>query len=213
VLGMFFGRPISIAIFAAALLTLLYPLLARRRKPAVALATPVASPDAGPDRASEEEPAKAPGLLQRPRDLPGMVIALAMIALAVWAIWQTAGMTALGSVFPRTICVALVAFSVILVAINLLRRPGTRQIRDSGSPARRIGIVVAMALWVVAIPWLGFATAALGAFLLLIALATYERMPLRTIVIHAVSAVLIVACFYLLMAELLLIRLPAGLFI
>jgi putative tricarboxylic transport membrane protein len=209
--GMFFGRPISIAILAAALLTLLYPLLARRRKLAAAPATP-AAPVVDPAPASDQS-AKPLGLLQRPRDLPGMVIAGAMIVLAVWAFLQTAEMTALGSVFPRTISVALVAFSVVLVAINLLRRAGPRQGRDEGSMVRRIGTVVVMALWVAAIPLLGFATAALLAFLLLIVLASHEQMPVRAILIHAVSAALIVAGFYLLMAEVLLIRMPTGLFI
>lgn len=212
ILGMFFGRPISIAIIAAALLTLLYPLLTRRRKLGAAQATPAAAPVTDPVPAAEQ-PAQALGLLQRPRDLPGMVIAVAMIVLAAWAFAQTGAMTALGSVFPRTISVALVAFSLVLVAINLLRRAGPREGRDGGSATRRIGTVVVMALWVAAIPVLGFATAALLAFLLLIVLATHERMPARAILIHAVSAALIVTGFYLLMAEVLLIRMPAGLFL
>lgn len=201
--GMYFGRPISIAIIAAGLLTLLYPLLAWRRKAAPAAAAPGAS-----------APAPKPvGLLRSPRDLPGMLIALALAAVAIWAFVQTFEMTALGSVFPRTISIALVLFSAVLIVINILRRPGAREVRDNGSAVRRIAVVVVMALWVAAIPLLGFATAALVAFLLLIVVAAYERMSPRTIAIHVVSAAVIVTCFYLLMADVLLIRLPTGLFI
>lgn len=68
-----------------------------------------------------------------------------------------------------------------------------------------------MALWVVAIPVLGFASAALVAFVILSRIACYEIMGPKRLIIEALAAIAIVGGLYLLMAKVLLIRMPSGL--
>jgi putative tricarboxylic transport membrane protein len=52
----------------------------------------------------------------------------------------------------------------------------------------------------------------LVAFLLLVAIATFDRPSLRDVVIHGVSAVVIVGAFQLLMDNVLGLRMPIALF-
>ncbi|MCQ8781202.1 tripartite tricarboxylate transporter permease [Mangrovibrevibacter kandeliae] len=206
VLGMFFGRPISLAIIVAAAFTLLYPLVStylakRRSRAAVPLdAVEDAAPEAG-----------------RYRDPASLVMAALFIVLGVFAYLETAGMTAMGSVFPTTISAALIVLSLVLVAMHL-RRPG-RPSPVAGAalaPAReavgwrRIAAALAMAVWILAIPVTGFATAGLLGFILMIAAASWDRPQAQTLLGYAIATLVLVAGFYLLMAKVLLLRMPPG---
>ncbi|MCW4113979.1 tripartite tricarboxylate transporter permease [Aurantimonas sp. MSK8Z-1] len=206
VLGMFFGRPISLAIIVAAAFTLLYPLvstyLAKRRSRA---AVPL---DAVEDAAPE---------VGRYRDPASLVMAALFIVLGVFAYLETAEMTAMGSVFPTTISAALIVLSLVLVAMHL-RRPGRpRPVAGAAlAPAReavgwrRIAAALAMAVWILAIPVTGFATAGLLGFILMIAAASWDRPQAQTLLGYAIATLVLVAGFYLLMAKVLLLRMPPG---
>jgi putative tricarboxylic transport membrane protein len=207
VLGMFFGRPISIAIIAGAVVTLLYPLfsawLAKRRGIA---AVPI-------DAVEDASPAAAPSY----RDPASMILAALFAALGIYAYVDTAGMTPMGSVFPMAISLVMVALSVILLLMHLRRPAQPRQVEGAALlPARepvgwrRIAAAVAMAVWIVAIPLLGFFTAGLIGFAMMIAVASWEMPGFKVFAGYVVAALALVAGFYLLMAEVLLIRMPAG---
>ncbi|WP_404420770.1 tripartite tricarboxylate transporter permease [Thalassospira australica] len=224
--GMFFGRPISLAIVTLAAFTLLYPVLfgnrkERARKRAVAAAKNYAETDgetAKADEAALSEPVINPvahlkGVIAKPRDTAGMGIVVLLVLMAVWAITQTSEMSPLGSVFPITICAALIVFSIVLFAMNLLRKPAGAKSGDQAgeSVSRRIALIVVMGFWVVAIPLTGFWVAAILAFLSLARVSCYEDMPAKRIIVETLAGFAIVTGLYWLMADVLLIRMPAGL--
>lgn len=202
---MFFNRPISIGIIAAAVVTLALPIWAdwkaRRRRQLDAAGAAVA--DAGTVITPET----------KTRDLPTMLIAGLFVALGLWIFAVARGMSMLGSVFPMTIAVALIGFSVLLL-IQQMRRPagpaGQGLSLDDGAK-RRLALGAVMLGWVLLIPELGFLSTSLIAFMLIMVIANYDRVPARTWVIWAVSGVLICTGFWWLMANVLLLRMPAGL--
>ncbi|KZB70802.1 MULTISPECIES: tripartite tricarboxylate transporter permease [Thalassospira] len=225
--GMFFGRPISLAIVALAVFTLVYPLIfAKRKEKAQKRAIDAARTYAqsnGETTVTDVQEIKAPKFdplagikkqIAKPRDLAGMVLSGLLILCAAWAFSETSNMTPMGSVFPGTISVAIIALSLALLLLNFARKPATANNADMAtnvSVPRRIALVVVMAIWVFAIPVLGFATAAILAFLVLARIACYEIMGPKRLLIETLAAIAIVGGLYLLMADVLLIRMPAGL--
>ena len=223
--GMFFGRPISLGIIALAIFTMAYPLIfAKRKEKAQKRAKDAARtyaesngqttvPDIEEIAATPFDPlAGFKKQFAKPRDIPGMVLAGLLILAAVWAYYQTGTMTPMGSVFPATISVVIIVLSICLLVLNIIRKPAGRQtnILTDESVSRRIALIIAMALWVAAIPVLGFASAAIVAFLILARVACYEIMGRKRLIIETLSAVAIVGGLYLLMAKVLLIRMPSG---
>jgi putative tricarboxylic transport membrane protein len=61
------------------------------------------------------------------------------------------------------------------------------------------------------LPMIGFFVTSLAAFLCLTAVATFERPPVRSMVFYVAMAALIVGTFQVLMANVLVLRMPAGL--
>lgn len=68
-----------------------------------------------------------------------------------------------------------------------------------------------MAIWALLLPVLGFFVTSLIAFLVLIAIASFERPSVREMALYAVTALIIVGSFQLLMDKALGMRMPAGL--
>ncbi|MEO5882883.1 MAG: tripartite tricarboxylate transporter permease [Caldimonas sp.] len=206
VFGMFFGRPISLAIVAFAALTLFYPLIAgmlgRRAKPAPVEATDTV---VKVDKAVRAEH----------RDVPAIVFSLLFIAMGVAAYTQTRDMSAMGSVFPTTLSAALVLLSALLIAFQIGRPAAPAGADTTGAPKestwRRVSIIAAMAVWALLLPAIGFFVTSLVAFLVLIVIAAFDRMSPREMVIHGVAAVVIVGAFQLLMDKVLGLRMPMGL--
>ncbi|AMN52421.1 C4-dicarboxylate ABC transporter permease [Labrenzia sp. CP4] len=202
---MFFGRPISIGIICVALLTLLFPIWSewkakRRRQLEVAGAV---VEDAG---AGIEPEGKT-------RNLPSMVIAALLIALGVWTYTAAGSMSPLGSVFPKTISVALMVFSAMLIVQHIRRPAGpasTNPAFDSGT-RRRTALGAVMMAWVIAMPEIGFLATSLVAFGLIMAIADYDRPAVRVWLIWSVAGIAICTGFWWLMANVLLLRMPAGL--
>jgi putative tricarboxylic transport membrane protein len=206
VAAMFFGRPISMGIIAFSLLTLLYPLYVamrtRRQKPSLVERT---------DTVVQAAPAA-----QRPyRDTPAMVFGALFVVIGVMAYVQTKDMSAMGSVFPGALAASLVLLSAILIAFQIGRSPApTSSDADTeGKPSiiRRTAIVVALVVWALLMPGVGFFVISLLAFLVLIAIASFEPLTPRLIGLYAVSAVVIVGAFHLLMTMVLNLRMPDGL--
>ena len=204
IIAMFFGRPISMAIIAFALLTLFYPLikswLSRRSK------VPVAE---------SADAAMSPLLQTQYRDLPALALGALFACIGVLAYLQIKDMSAMGSVFPGTLSVVMVLLSIILIAVQVGRPSSPLQVAISGevksSTPRRLGLIVAMAVWVLLLPAIGFFVTSLVAFFVLTAIATFERPSSRDVALYAVSALVIVGSFHLLMGNVLGLRMPAGL--
>ncbi|MEO7009532.1 MAG: tripartite tricarboxylate transporter permease [Caldimonas sp.] len=207
VVGMFFGRPISMFIIAFAALTLCYPLitamLGRRSKP-----LPVEATDTvvKMDKAVET----------KYRDIPAVLFSLLFVGLGVAAYLQTKDMSAMGSVFPVTIATVLTLLSALLIAFQIGRPTAPAETKLPGeakeSTWRRVSIVVAMGLWALLLPSIGFFVTSVVAFFVLIAIATFDRPSLRALIIHGVAAIVIVGAFQVLMDNVLGLRMPDGLF-
>ncbi|MCB1528617.1 MAG: tripartite tricarboxylate transporter permease [Hyphomicrobiaceae bacterium] len=209
VTGMFFGRPISLLIIVAAALTLFYPLIAARITPKKAL--DVELPASAEEEPRPEKPAKY-------RDPATIAIALVLILIGGLAIAGTSDMSPLGSVFPTTISIAMIVFCVLLILINLLR-PAAQKVNTVGqsgvaSPSNRRRLLVAalLAAWIIAIPILGLGVASFLGFISVTAVANHEDTSLLRAMMYGLVAAVIVGLFYLLMANVLLIRMPMGLF-
>lgn len=139
-----------------------------------------------------------------------MVLALLFIALGAWVIQQTAQMSPLGSVFPRTIAAAMIACSLLLILENL-RRPAKKARAKTGSPEstpRRVGLVAVMAGWSFLISLSGFLISSMAAFALLLLLAEYDRWTVRRALTYGVIGAAIIAGAYFLMRDILLIPVP-----
>jgi len=133
----------------------------------------------------------------------------------VLAYVQTKDMSAMGSVFPGTLSAVLVLLSAMLIAFQVGRPKAHGKIEVSGevkpSTVRRFAIIVAMALWALLLPFIGFFVTSLIAFLVLTVIATFDPPSSGEIALYAVSAVVMVGGFYLLMDKVLGLRMPVGL--
>jgi putative tricarboxylic transport membrane protein len=134
--------------------------------------------------------------------------------MGVLAYGQTKDMSAMGSVFPGTLSAVLVLLAVMLIAFQVGRPKPPEKAPVSGavkpSTVRRFAIIVAMAVWALLLPAIGFFVTSLIAFLVLTVIATFERPGAREMSLYVVSAVVIVGSFYLLMDQVLGLRMPAG---
>ncbi len=208
--GMFFGRPISMGIIAAALLTLCYPFYAewRANKTKVEPLT---------ERASEAEahPTElAPGQPQavtRVRDTGALVLAAVFVVIGALALIDTRDMSMMGAVFPTAIASLLIVFSLTMGALAALGR-GVRGPAPEPAAAsrRRLLLGIVFGLWVFLLPVLGFGVSGLAAFLAMMVLAEYETQPTGVWLRRVAIAVGTVAAFWWLMSDLLLLRMPAG---
>ncbi|HEA51562.1 tripartite tricarboxylate transporter permease [Marinobacter antarcticus] len=221
--GMFFGRPISIGIILAALLTLGYPFFAEwrtRKRPITPLTERAMAAEAHPadippmsDTPDTAKPDSVNGESGRTLDTGAILLAVVFAAIGITAYLDTDAMSQMGAVFPATISVLLVVFSIGLVIFALRRKGGVSERGDpAASTMRRILLSIVFGLWVFLIPVLGFFVAGLAAFGSMMVLAEHETCPAKTWLIRAITAVVVVAGFWWLMADVLLLRMPMGLF-
>lgn len=82
--------------------------------------------------------------------------------------------------------------------------------RARGSTPRRVMLVLAMAVWALIMPWVGFLLAGLASFVTLMLIAQHESWSARRLMGHLATGVVLVGCFYGLFALLLNVPLPAG---
>ncbi len=147
------------------------------------------------------------------RDVGGMVTAAVFILVAVIALWDTTNMVDADSfMFPRTVAIAMIFFSILLIAWNLIRPVSGNS--DVSAPrvstVRRVSLVIAMLASTALMPWLGFLLSGLAAFVSIMVIAMYDPWTrFRKIVYPLICAAFVVG-FYFLFAKLLLVPLPVG---
>jgi putative tricarboxylic transport membrane protein len=146
------------------------------------------------------------------RDHGTMLFAVIFSLLGLWVLWQTAGMSELGSVFPRTVAIVMILCSLGLIARALLAGKTAAEAGrgQEESMARRAMLVVAMLAWILLLPVLGFVLASILGFLALTAVANYDPWTPRLAGIYALSALIIVGAFYAVFALALNVPLPRG---
>lgn len=142
------------------------------------------------------------------RDLGGMVFAALFVLLGVFALWDTQDVSPLGSVFPVTMASAMIVLSLFYIAVALLKPMPVPQRETHESTPRRVLLVLVLFAWVAAMPWLGFAAAGLGGFLLLAAVAHHEPWTALRAVAYTLTGVAVVAGFQALFVVALKVPLP-----
>ncbi len=147
-------------------------------------------------------------------DLGGIIVAAALIVLGIVALWDTTNMADADSfVFPRMVAISMIGFCILFIALQMIAPSiGTNEEAGvvGGSSLRRIGLVTAMVLAALLMPWLGFLVSGALSFAAIMLLAMYDQWtPFRRLVFPVVGIV-IVAGFYVIFAELLLVPLPVG---
>ncbi|MCP5368875.1 MAG: tripartite tricarboxylate transporter TctB family protein [Hyphomicrobiales bacterium] len=148
------------------------------------------------------------------RDLGTVAVSAILIVTAAAAIWDTTDMADSDSfVFPRAIAVAMIVFSVALIAWTLARGPMARPGEEEGGPPstlRRVLLVAAMMVCAGLMPWIGFVLAGMGTFLAIIAIAMHDPWTRFRQVVYPTVGVVVVLGFYALFAKALLVPLPVG---
>lgn len=188
VFEMFFGRPIAIGIIVCCVIALLFPLLAARKKKQVA---------------ESSETFK----------LPTLVVTLLMAVFGGVLLMETKEMSLLGSVFPSYIALALIALSLLL-AIKTIVGKSSKEARHISSlipTNRQIFTIISLGFWTLSMPILGFAVSAFLSFIAIMFASNFEKLKAKTMSLYFLISFLIVAIFYILMKNVLLIRLPVGL--
>ncbi len=192
--GMFFGRPISLAIIAFTLLSLLWPFvksrLARLRgRPALAELV-------------------GPSIERGPVDIGSVIVGLMLVGVGVLALVDAAGYFDPDSaVFPRTVSIVLIAVSLAVIGRALLGLR-TREAPQQGSVLRRGALLLVMLAAALALPWIGFLAAMIVAFMILILIAMYDPWTLRRAIAFPLIGVLAVIAFTVLFRYVLYVPLP-----
>lgn len=143
------------------------------------------------------------------RDIGGLLFALGFIALGIWALLETGGMSRMGAVFPRTVASAMIVFAGAYVLIALLRH-GLPTERAAGSAARRVIFLLILLGWVLLLDPLGFFVASVIGFGLVCTVANYDAWHWRRALLYIAITLAMVGGFQWLFAELLQVPLPEG---
>jgi len=143
------------------------------------------------------------------RNLASLISAGAFIPLGIYALWETRGMSPLGSVFPRTIASAMIVFSVIYIVWRWFK-PHSDDQAPPGSTPRRLLLVGIMVIWAVSLKHVGFLVTSVVAALLLLLVANYDRWTAERIAGCVLGTLLVVGGLYSVFALGLKVPLPAG---
>lgn len=210
---MFFGRPISIGIVIAAVITLLYPIIAERRAKKRLLAT-ISNKTIQEANDPDLLVSDSKGQGKKKLDWPGISYAIGFIILGVMMIFGTKEISPLGSVFPKTVAISMIVLSVLLIALVLLKRSfiTTQEVEGKGGNMHRFLLTIVMLLWVFLLPVIGFFVTSLLSYFAIMYIADYDRPSIRTWLLWALIGIIVVGSFWLMLSNVLLLRMPAGIF-
>jgi len=145
------------------------------------------------------------------RDLAGSFAAAVFILVGALAWWDTTQMSDPDSyVFPRTVILLMVGFSLLLILRNLLRGGGGDHLSTEGSWPRRLGLVAVMLGGALAMPLFGFLPAGLIVFLAIMLLAMYDPWSGARRIVFPLVGIAVVVAFFVLFGEVLRVPLPVG---
>ena len=138
--------------------------------------------------------------------IAGCVVAIVCGALA----WHfAADFSAMGSVFPRTVAAAMILFSLVYIAVAVLR-PSVPAARQAGSHWRRISLVVVMAAWSILLEKVGFLTTSVACYAAILVIANYDRWTPRMAVTYAAAGAAVLGGLYAIFRLVLQVPLPEG---
>lgn len=144
-------------------------------------------------------------------DVRGTVGALIFIIVGVVVLWDAGHINNwAGAVFPRALATLMIGLSVVLVVRNLLGFSGGEERPPVGSTPRRVGLVVAMLLAAVSMPYLGFMITGIAAYIAIMSVAMYERWTKLRLLLYPAVGVVTVFAFHLLFDTIFHVPLPDG---
>jgi len=143
------------------------------------------------------------------RDTPGIAGSVVFIIIGILAFWGARDFSPLGSVFPRTMAVALVVFAAAYIAMALLR-PTAPAAMPIGSPWRRGAVMAVLLAWAFLLEHVGFLATSVVAFSALLVIANYDRWTPRMAVIYSVAGALVLCGLYWVFHQVLQVPLPEG---
>lgn len=147
------------------------------------------------------------------RDIGGMVCAAVFILAAAAALYDTTTMVDADSiVFPRTVAIAMIVFCVALICWNLVRPGAEAEAPGSASTPRRVALVAVMLVCAGLMPVIGFIAAGLGTVIAITLIAMYDPWTRFRVIVYPLVCIALVAGFYALFSEALLVPLPTGMF-
>lgn len=144
------------------------------------------------------------------RDIPGIAGSAVFIIVGILAFWGARDFSPLGSVFPRTMAVAMIVFAAAYIAMALLR-PTAPAAMPVGSPWRRGAVMMVLIAWAFLLGRVGFLATSVVAYTALLVISNYDRWTPRMAVIYAVVGALVLGGLYWVFHFLLQVPLPQGL--
>ncbi len=147
---------------------------------------------------------------ERRTDVGAAVVAAVLMVIAVAALWQSAGFSSLGALFPRAIGVALLVSSAWALR-RALAGSGRSRLALAPDGLLRSGLLVlVMAAWIWQLETAGFVPASIVAFILLALIANRDPFTVRRAAVLALASVVFVIAFERLFVQLLRVQLPLG---
>lgn len=117
----------------------------------------------------------------------------------------------LGAVFPTAILYAVIGLCVLLlIKVTMSGNSVSFAALNVIPSVRQVAVVVVIGLWTTLMSTLGFALSSGLAFIGIMAVASFDRPSPKELVTNLVAAVVIVGGFYLIMSEVLNLRMPQG---
>jgi len=143
------------------------------------------------------------------RDIPGIAGSAVFIIVGILAFWGARDFSPLGSVFPRTMAVAMIVFAAAYIAMALLR-PTAPAARPAGSPWRRGAVMAVLLAWAFLLGHVGFLATSIAAYTALLVIANYDRWTPRMAVIYAAVGAMVLGGLYWIFRHVLQVPLPEG---
>lgn len=150
--------------------------------------------------------------MNEPRPKPhfaGIAGSAFFIVAGALALWHSREFSPLGSVFPRTMAVLMIALSVAYIAMTLLRPRGTEP-QPQGSAWRRGALMVVFVAWSLLLERLGFLATSVLAFIAILVISNYDRWTPRMAVVYGLVGAAVLGGLYAIFRFGLQVPMPEG---
>lgn len=135
-------------------------------------------------------------------------ILMSVVAIFFWT--QIGRFTSFGLIFPRAIIIILGITGISLIVYGLVKKK-KQECFEIKYLAKMLGVVVLLIFWVRLLNVIGFAVTSFF-FFIFIVLTIEDDLNIKNILKAVVVSAGLVGIFYITFAEILLVRLPGGIF-